>query len=316
MLSAGECESGPASVHDTQGAASTSLTRLLCQDTENNKSSLMRIWNKSCVQDLFKVNHEPLVSQPWKGSQTFRNAGLPLDTSASPRALPWASLEPQPHGILKYLPRLTDPTPTPNFGHHTPVLSWKTQKLSLQAGGETAVIPNGIWTFESIFLRPISSYFFSQGDLGPHGGRGRVFWPARWPDMESSGTSFRLSLDSGRDFTHEVGGELWVNSLCQTYNKVYLTDCRVIFKEGCLLEIFRICRQKQRPCWTPKTLWHDNTWRFLNSQLFSLRAICSAFLIIPCLPGTMPVLSPAICKLNIFWLISIFFLWATRQYFI
>lgn len=108
------------------------------------------------------------------------------------------------------------------------------------------------------------------------------------------------------------GGNLWVN-LCKPYDKVCLTDCRVIFKEDCLLEIFRMCRQKQRLCWTPKTLWHDNTWKVLNSQLFSLRAICSAFLIIPCLPGTSPALSQAICKLNIFWLISIFFLWATRH---
>lgn len=61
------------------------------------------------------------------------------------------------------------------------------------------------------------------------------------------------------------------------------------------------------------------TWqylKFLNSQLFVLRAICSAFLIIPCLSGISPALSPAICKLNIFLTDFNIFLWAPRQYFI
>lgn len=182
------------------------------------------------------------------------------------------------------------------------------------AGGETAVTLRRIGTLNPpSFIPPLPLSFLTQTQ-GPMGeGAGFSAQCLCGPPPTWWGVSTFHSTHSG--ILHSVG-KLRVNLLCKTYNKVYLTDCRVIFKEDCLLEIFRICRQKQRLCWTPKTLWHDNTWRFLNSQLFSLRAICSAFLIIPCLPGTLPVLSRAICKLNIFWLISIFFLRATRQYFI
>lgn len=152
--------------------------------------------------------------------------------------------------------------------------------------------------------KPRSSSFSSHLDSKSHGGRGRVFHPAQGVHpYPSEGVCIFHSIKDG--ILHS-GEKLWANLWCKTSNKVYWIVCRVIFKEDCLLEIFKTHRQKQCLCWTPKTLQHDNIWRFLNSQLFSLRAICSAFLIIPCLSGVLPALSQAICKLNIFWLISIF----------
>lgn len=150
--------------------------------------------------------------------------------------------------------------------------------LWMLARGETALTLKRIQTFKSpsfIPHLPLSLLTQTRGPMGEGAGfsaQRRGPPPTWWAVSTFHSTHGVIS--------HSVG-KLGVNLLCKTYSRVYLTDCRVIFEEDCLLGIFRICRQKQRLCWTPKTLWHDNTWRFLNSQLFSLRAICSAFLIIP-----------------------------------
>ena len=65
----------------------------------------------------------------------------------------------------------------------------------------------------------------------------------------------------------------------------------------CIFKWLYWTKKKKTTAENPVIWWYLMA---LNSQLFPLQAICSAFLIIPWLPGSSPGLSKAICKLNIF----------------
>lgn len=145
---------------------------------------------------------------------------------------------------------------------------------------ETAVTQTSAWAPRSSSLPPAPSHFSSHLHSRCPGRRAVLFHRGPTP-IPSSRVSILHNI-KGWDLTWsgERGGFL---SEFMAWNLQQTLLNRVIFKENCVVYIFKICAQKQCLRWTPKTLWHDNTWRFLNSQLFSLWAICSAFPITPCL---------------------------------
>lgn len=179
--------------------------------------------------------------------------------------------------------------------------------LWMLAGGETAVTRNSVWTFTLTFLQPTPSCFSSHLASRSRGGRGRVFFPstavAQHLPLQKDFPSFPVLMM----WLNTEGGNFWVNAGSETYNTVYLNRRQSHFQRGLFAGNFLKSADKSSVSVEVLRL-SDMTIPegFKIHSFFPCKLWAQLFLIMPCLPGASPALSPAICKLNIFWLISIF----------